>query len=174
MGDFFSTSVTVAPTCSRRPTDSRASSPHVVVEALAVAVEQQAHQPDAEPQRQHHATAQRDYRDCAHAGIAQHVPAIDRDAGEAHDQNSAGDPETAAGGTGFLVCGSHQTFGMTVASLPPIRTGEIVLARPVVSSVSMKIAHSVPSPSATCMRSPGSLVTKRAMMPSFFMPMTES
>src|SRR5262249_55288749 len=45
---------------------------------------------------------------------------------------------------------------------PPIRTGSILLASPVLSSVSSRMPHRVASPSATCGRSPGIFVTKRS------------
>jgi hypothetical protein len=59
-------------------------------------------------------------------------------------------------------------------SRPPIRTGRIDRASPVLSSVSISAAHNVPSPSAGVRRSPGIFLMKRSTAPSFFMPITES
>src|SRR5688572_15002871 len=67
-----------------------------------------------------------------------------------------------------------QASGRTGVNRPPTRTGEIVLARPVWSSVSTKTAHNVAGPAAGVKRPPGILVVKRWSGSAFSIPMTES
>ncbi len=68
----------------------------------------------------------------------------------------------------------RQTLGIACASRPPMRTGSIRRARPVVSSVSTKTPQMVTGPSAGPSFSPGILRQKRSVAPSFTMPITLS
>src|SRR5665213_2459554 len=111
----------------------------IIVIAFAIAIKHQAHQADAEDQGQQHAAAQRDHGDRAHRRIAQRVPAINRDTGEADEEYQAGQEEGSPR-AGAALPDNHaaeSVRGMAGASRPPTRTGAASVAKPVASSVAI-------------------------------------
>jgi hypothetical protein len=68
----------------------------------------------------------------------------------------------------------RQNSGSAGSSRPPIRTGPIFVASPVVSSVSTATPESVATPPAGSKRPEGIPDVKRRIGSSFCMPMTES